>query len=169
MTLDEGKRKFIEAFGTMAGEWGINRSMAQVHALLMISDDPMTAQQVKTALDISVGNTNINLRNLIDWGLIHKHLKTGDRKEYFIAEKDILIVLKQIIINRKRKELDPMLRVLDELAEVQDVCDQSESFCRVVQDIRVLAHKANTTLDFLTKADPSMFAGILGTTQGGAK
>jgi DNA-binding transcriptional regulator GbsR (MarR family) len=72
MTLEEGKSKFIEAFGTMATEWGINKSMAQVHALLMISDEPQTAEQVKVVLGISTGNTSTNLRNLIEWGLIAK-------------------------------------------------------------------------------------------------
>jgi DNA-binding transcriptional regulator GbsR (MarR family) len=162
MTLEEGKSKFIEAFGTMATEWGINKSMAQVHALLMISDEPQTAEQVKVVLGISTGNTSTNLRNLIEWGLIAKQQKPGDRKEYFVAEKDIWVVMKQIIIHRKKKELEPMLKVLDEVAEVQDLCHQSQSFCHVVHDIRMLAHKANTTLEFLSKADPALFAGVLG-------
>jgi DNA-binding transcriptional regulator GbsR (MarR family) len=162
MTLEEGKLKFIEAFGTMASDWGINRTMAQVHALLMISDDPLAASQIQKSLKISTGNTSTNLRALLDWGLIHKHLKTGDRKEYFIAEKDIWVVVRQIIINRKKRELEPMLKVLDEVAAVQEICPKSEAFCHVVQDIRTLAHKANTTLDFLSKADPAMFAGVLG-------
>jgi DNA-binding transcriptional regulator GbsR (MarR family) len=162
MTLDDGKSKFIEAFGTMASEWGINRSMALVHAFLMISDEPQTAEQIKASLEISTGNTSTNLRNLIEWGLISKQQKAGDRKEYFVAEKDIWVVVKQIIIHRKKRELEPMLQILDELAEVQDMCQQSKAFCHVVHDIRMLAHKANTTLEFLSKADPALFAGVLG-------
>ena len=162
MNLEEGKRKFVEAFGKMASDWGINRTMAQVHALLMISPEPMTAPEVQEALAISTGNASMNLRALLEWGLVHKVLKTGDRKEYFVAEKDMWIVVRQIIINRKKKELEPMLKVLDEVAEVQENCPQSEAFCQVVKDIRVLAHKANTTLDFITKADATLLGGMLG-------
>jgi DNA-binding transcriptional regulator GbsR (MarR family) len=162
MTLDEGKQKFIEAFGNMASDWGINRTMAQVHALLMISDESLTAQEVQSKLGISTGNTSMNLRALLDWGLIHKEQKSGDRKEYFSAEKDIAVVVRQIIINRKKRELEPMLKVLDELAEVQELCPKSEAFCKVVHDIRALSHKANTTLEFLSKADPALFAGLFG-------
>lgn len=162
MTLQEGKARFIEAFGRMATDWGINRTMAQIHAVLIVSDEPMTAADVQKELCISTGNTSTNLRSLIEWGLVTKQLIPGDRREYFVAEKDISIVMKQIIINRKKRELEPMLKVLDEVAEVQESCKQSEAFCHVVKDIRTLAHKANTTLDFLSKADPAIFAGMFG-------
>ncbi len=162
MTLEEGKQRFIEAFGTMASDWGINRTMAQVHALLMVSDAALTAQEVQMQLGISAGNTSMNLRALMDWGLVHKLCKPGDRREYFTAEKDMAVVVRQIIINRKKRELEPMLKVLDEVAEVQEICPKSQAFCSVVHDIRALAHKANTTLEFLSKADPAIFAGLFG-------
>jgi DNA-binding transcriptional regulator GbsR (MarR family) len=162
MTLDEGKDKFLDAFGNMASDWGINRTMAQVHALLMVSSEPMTAVEVQTKLKISTGNASINLRALMEWGLVHKSLKPGDRKEYFFAEKDIWIVVRQIIIHRKKKELEPILKVLDEIAEVQELCPQSTAFCHVVQDIRTLAHKANMTLEVLSKADSALISGLLG-------
>ena len=121
MNITEARSKFIESWGKMASDWGINRTMAQVHALLLIAPEPLTADGVMEELDISRGNTNMNLRALMDWGLVHKQLRSGERKEYFFAEKDMWTVVRQIIINRKRRELDPMLKVLDEAAGVEQL------------------------------------------------
>ena len=144
----------------MASDWGINRTMAQVHALLLIAPEPLSSDEVMEQLNISRGNANMNLRALMDWGLVHKQLKSGERKEFFYAEKDMWTVIKQIIIHRKKKELEPMLRVLDEVAAVNPVCPQSESFVRVIQDIQVFSHKADQTLDTLIKADSNWFANV---------
>ena len=69
-------------------------------------------------LNISRGNTNMNIRELINWGLVERILLSGERKEYFLAEKDIWKVVKQIIKERKKRELEPMLQLLDKLEEV---------------------------------------------------
>lgn len=153
MDICEGKQKFIESWGKMAGGWGITPAMAQVHALLLISPEPLNADQVKEELDISTGNVSMNLRALIDWGLAFKETPNGCRKEVYYAEKDLWKVIRQIIINRKKRELEPVLQVLDELAAVQETCPNSEHFCAVVRDIRKFTHKANQTLDTLIKAD----------------
>lgn len=160
MTLAEGKQKFIEAWGKMASEWGINRTMAQVHALLMVTPDPMTADQVMEALDISRGNANMNLRSLMDWGLVHKQLRAGERKEFFHAEKDMWTVVRQIIIQRKKRELEPMLKVLDEVASVQDLSPEAQRFSEVISDIQMFSHKANQTLDTLVKSDATWFTNM---------
>lgn len=160
MEIQEGKQKFIESWGKMASDWGINRTMAQVHALLLIAPEPLTADEVMEGLSISRGNANMNLRALMDWGLVHKQLKSGERKEYFYAEKDMWTVVRQIIIHRKKRELEPMLKVLDEVANVQANCPESETFCNVVNDIRMLSNKANQTLDTLIKADSNWFSNI---------
>jgi DNA-binding transcriptional regulator GbsR (MarR family) len=160
MTVQEGKEKFIESWGKMASEWGINRTMAQVHALLLIAPEPLTADQVMEALNISRGNANMNLRALLDWGLVHKQLKAGERKEYFYAEKEMWTVVRQIMIQRKKRELEPMLKVLEEVANVEANCPESESFTNVVKDIRMFSNKANQTLDALIKSDANWFTNV---------
>lgn len=157
MNLEEGKQKFIESWGKMASDWGINRTMAQVHALLLIAPEPLTAAQVMEELGISSGNANMNLRALMDWGLVHKQLKTGERKEFYYAEKDMWTVVRQIIIQRKKKELEPMLKVLDDVAGVADDTPEAEAFCNVIRDIRMFSNKANQTLDMLIRADSNWF------------
>jgi DNA-binding transcriptional regulator GbsR (MarR family) len=117
MTLQEGKEKFIQSWGTLGSNWGINRTMAQIHALLLISQEALSADDIIEELQISRGNANMNIRALIDWGLVYKELKPGERREFFVAEKDMWEVVKNIIIQRKKRELEPMLRVLDEIIQ----------------------------------------------------
>lgn len=159
MDIREGKQKFIEFWGEMAGGWGISPAMAQVHALLLISPEPLCADQVKAELGISTGNVSMNLRSLLDWGLIYKSALPGCRKDAYVAEKDLWKVLRQIIIHRKKKELEPVLRLLDELAAVEEKCPQSEHFCEVLRNIRKFSHKANQTLDTLIRADSHWLSG----------
>lgn len=159
MTLDEGKDKFIQSWGALGSSWGINRTMAQIHALLLISPEALSADGIMEGLKISRGNANMNIRALIDWGLVYKELKTGERKEYFVAEKDMWQVVKQIIIQRKKKELEPMLRVLDEISSVQGEDKESEVFAEVIRDIKLFSSKADSTLDSLVNADSNWFVG----------
>jgi DNA-binding transcriptional regulator GbsR (MarR family) len=160
MTLEEGKQKFIESWGKMAGDWGINRTMAQVHALLLIAPEAMTADEVMEALDISRGNANMNIRALRDWGLVEKVLKSGERKEFFVAEKDMWTVVRQIIVHRKKRELEPMLKILDEVSSVKDESAEAQSFSNVIRDIQMFSHKANQTLDTLVKSDSTWFTNM---------
>lgn len=159
MQFEEAKEQFIQAWGTLGSNWGVNRTMAQIHALLLMSPEPLTTEEIKNELDISSGNANMNLRALMDWGLVYKKLKSGERKEYFVAEKDMWEVVKNIIIQRKKRELEPMLKVLDELSDVEVTDEKSEAFVNVIRDVKLFAGKADSTLDSLIKADASWFVG----------
>jgi DNA-binding transcriptional regulator GbsR (MarR family) len=159
MDWKEGKEKFIQAWGALGSEWGVNRTMAQVHALLMISPLSLSADQIMKELKISSGNANMNIRALMDWGLVYKELRPGDRKEYFIGEKDMWKVVRQIIINRKKKELEPMLKILDEISGVKEDCLEAEALAKTVNDIKMFSSKADSTLDMLIKADSNWFVG----------
>lgn len=159
MTLEEGKDKFIQSWGALGSSWGINRTMAQIHALLLVAPEALCAEDIMEELQISRGNANMNIRALIDWGLVYKELKTGERKEYFVAEKDMWTVVKQIIIQRKKKELEPMLRVLDEISSVEANDQESEEFANVIREIKLFSSKADSTLDTLVNSDSNWFVG----------
>src|SRR5438128_8234730 len=115
MQLPEAKQEFIASWGAFGTHWGINRTMAQIHALLLVSANPLSAEDVMEELNISRGNANMNVRELINWGLVYRTLVTGERKEYFTAEKDIWRVVRQIVKERKKRELEPMLQLMDHL------------------------------------------------------
>ena len=163
MELAEAKEKFIEAWGKLGSEWGINRTMAQVHALLLISPEPLTTEDIMAELSISRGNANMTVRDLIDWGLVEKQHKTGERKEYFYAEKDTWIIARQVAMERKKRELDPVIKILNQLSEVKgDVKDPAyKTFKTSVTNINKLANNVNKTLETMLKAEESWFFGSI--------
>ncbi|MDO6435522.1 transcriptional regulator [Flavitalea sp. BT771] len=163
MQLAEAKAKFIADWGRFGTNWGINRTMAQIHALLLISPDPLSADEVMEELSISRGNVNMNVRELIDWGLVQKVIVPGERKEFFTAEKDIWKVARQIVKERKKRELDLMIPVLKELSDVEgDKRDKAvKTFTDTINNIRKFSDQADRTLDTMIRADEHWFLGSL--------
>jgi DNA-binding transcriptional regulator GbsR (MarR family) len=163
MQLSEAKAKFISSWGRFGTNWGINRTMAQIHALLLVSPEPLSTDEVMSGLTISRGNANMNLRELIDWGLVQKVILPGERKELFVAEKDIWKVARQIVKERKKRELDQMLPVLKELSEIEgDRRDRSvKAFTDTINGIRKFGEQADKTLDLMIKADEHWFLSSL--------
>lgn len=163
MKLTEAKQQFISSWGAFGTHWGINRTMAQIHALLLISPDPMTQDDIMDELNISRGNTNMNIRELINWRLVERILISGERKEFFSAEKDIWKVVIQIVKERKKRELEPMLQLLDNLEGVDgDKKDKNvKAFVDTVSSIKKLGKQADKTLDVMIKAEESWFLGTM--------
>jgi len=163
MKLTEAKQQFISSWGAFGTHWGINRTMAQIHALLLISPDPLTQDDIMEELNISRGNTNMNIRELINWGLVERVILPGERKEYFTAEKEIWKVVKQIVKERKKRELEPMMQLLDKLEDVEgDKKDKKvKTFIDTVSSIKRLGLQADKTLDVMIKAEENWFVSSL--------
>jgi DNA-binding transcriptional regulator GbsR (MarR family) len=163
MKLAEAKQQFIASWGAFGTHWGINRTMAQIHALLLISPDPLSQDDIMEELNISRGNVNMNIRELISWGLVERIILTGERKEFFMAEKDIWKVVKQIVKERKKRELEPMLKLLVQLENVEG--DKKDKHVKALVDtvsgIKRLGLQADKTLDTMIKAEESWFVGSL--------
>jgi DNA-binding transcriptional regulator GbsR (MarR family) len=159
MKLAEAKQQFISSWGAFGTHWGINRTMAQIHALLLVSPDVITQDDIMEELNISRGNTNMNIRELINWGLVERVILSGERKEYFTAEKDIWKVVKQIVRERKKRELDPMLKLLDQLEDVDgDKRDKNvKTFVETISSIKRLGLQADKALDVMIRAEENWF------------
>ena len=114
--LEEARDAFVAHWGAIGGAWGINRTMAQIHALLLASRMPLSTDEVMADLRISRGNANTNLRDLVGWGLVRSVIRKGERKEYFEAEKDIWKMFGIIARERKRREIAPAVEALTECA-----------------------------------------------------
>lgn len=155
MELKEAKDHFIQTWGTLGTNWGINRTMAQIHALLLVSNEALSTEDVMNKLNISRGNSNMNLRELITWGLVRKEIKPGERKEYFVAEKDMWEVSKCIIRERKKRELDQIKRTIDHLAAVEgDKKDEEyQEFVNLIDDMKNLTTSADKVLNRLSMAE----------------
>lgn len=149
MDLQESKQKFIDTWGSLGSEWGINKSVAQVHAYLLVSSDPVSTDEVMEALTISRGNANMSLRQLMDYGIIYKKVVPGDRKEYYVAEKDIWKWAVKIALMRKQKEIDPVMEVLKELkAETaSNKSAEAKEFNETLNDIHAFTDQFSTLAD----------------------
>jgi DNA-binding transcriptional regulator GbsR (MarR family) len=114
-------------------------------------------------LNISRGNVNMNIRGLMDWGLVEKIHKSGDRKEYFWAEKDVWKVTKQVAKERKKRELEPVLKVLDQVSDIDgDKKDKNiKAFIESINSIKRVANNADKTIDTMVKAEENWFFGNL--------
>ena len=155
MNYKEAKEDFIQSWGAMGSSWGINRTMAQIHALLMISPKPLVAEQIINELGTSQGNTNVNLRELISWGLVKRVHKAGDRKEYYEAIKDVHKIAVLILKERRKKELEPLIQMLNEYTSVEiDKKDSEEkAFSEMVRSIQKFSKKVDGVFEMAIKAD----------------
>lgn len=117
VSLTPAQDRFIAAWGQMGSTWGISRTMAEVHALLFIVGQPLCTDDVMERLAISRGNASMSLRALVDWGIVSREHKRGDRKEYFVAEPDSWSILRAVVQERIRREIHPVLAVLSEIRD----------------------------------------------------
>ena len=160
MNLEEAKSKFIQSWGTLGSQWGINRTMSQIHALLLVSAEPLSAEDVMEQLNISRGNANMNLRALMDWGLVTKEIRQGDRKEYFFAGKDMWEVARKITYERRKREIEPILQVVNELKK-ENITGKNKAeiaaFSDTIEELSKFTNKANSIVDKFIKSDENWF------------
>jgi len=115
--LQEARDEFVSQWGAIGGAWGINRTMAQIHALLITAPAPLSTDDVMAELKISRGNAHSNLRDLVSRGLVRSVVRKGERKEFFEAEKNVWGMFCIVIRERRRRELRPALSVLKDCME----------------------------------------------------
>ena len=148
MEFNEAKEKFINTWGTLGTTWGINKAMAQIQALLFISPEALTMEEIMENLKISRGNASMNLRQLMDWGIVFKESKAGERKEYFTTEKDIQELARQIARERSRREIKPVIKVLNEVSNIKtDKSKEKEEFIKQTKSLYELANTADSMLE----------------------
>jgi DNA-binding transcriptional regulator GbsR (MarR family) len=116
--LREARDEFVTQWGAMGSAWGINRTMAQIHALLITSQVALSTDEVMEELKISRGNAHGNLRDLVSWGLVRSVVRKGERKEYFEAEKHVWKMFCIVMRERRRRELRPAMEVLQRCAQM---------------------------------------------------
>jgi DNA-binding transcriptional regulator GbsR (MarR family) len=111
---------FIRRWGEMGQTWGINRTMAEIHALLYIVAQPLCTDDVMERLNISRGNASMSLRSLCDWGIIRRLHRRGERREYFESLSDVWEMFSIIAAERKRREMDPVLETIKQCQRMLD-------------------------------------------------
>ncbi|WP_299967771.1 MarR family transcriptional regulator [uncultured Roseobacter sp.] len=112
INASSAKSQFVLYWGDMGGQWGVNRSVAQIQALLFLSAQPLNAEQISEQLGIARSNVSTSLKELVSWKLIRRVPKPGDRREYFEAESDVWEIAMRVAKGRKEREIDPAMQVL---------------------------------------------------------
>jgi len=162
MEYKDAKQKFIQAWGTLGSNWGINKAMAQIHALLLLSIDPLSTEEIMSELQMSRGNVNMNVRALMDWGIVKKEHRVGERKEYFSTGKDIWDLARQVSRERKRREIEPVLNVLQEIQTVTGEDRKTiAEFKKVTRELYDFTTKIDGVMEKFGKSDQNWFYKIL--------
>ncbi len=162
--MDEALSKFIESWGLMGSIWGINPSVARVHALLIASDEPVSLDVIANSLKISRGNASMSLRDLRNWGIVKLVKEPGDRQDYYVTVPDIWKIFIAITKERKRREFDPTLEVVRETLSnlhkgspravkkrLEDMEKLLATFDMIGNKFLVDENKAKYVLSFLSK------------------
>lgn len=128
--LTPAAQKFVLHWGEMGQAWGINRTMAQVHALLFVSPEALDAEEISKLLDVSRSNVSTSLRELITWGVVRRVHIIGDRRDRFEALKDVMETFRVIMAERKRREMDPTIALLESCVQEVKDGDPAEHYTR---------------------------------------
>jgi DNA-binding transcriptional regulator GbsR (MarR family) len=134
-------QKFILHWGEMGTRWGVNRTVAQVHALLFLSDRPLPAEEIATTLSVARSNVSTSLRELQGWGIVRVAPALGDRRQHFESVRDVWELFRIIMLERKKREVDPTIRIVRECVEEAGKAGPSEAFAQ---------QRLKELLDFIT-------------------
>ncbi len=152
---------FIRRWGEMAVSWGISRTMAEIHALLYLNTCPLCTDDVMDRLAVSRGSASVNLRELVNWGLIVRVHRRGDRKEYFEAEHDVWQMFETIVRERRRREVQPIVETIERCHIMIDKAksglrgqarNEAEAYKKRFTDILEFCETINSLFNLMAKA-----------------
>ena len=158
--FEPAQNLFIRRWGEMGASWGISRTMAEVHALLYLATEPLCTDDVMDQLAISRGSASMNLRELVNWGLIQRVHRRGDRKEYFEAEKDVWQMFETITRERRRREVLPIMETIERCLTMIDEeqtgvsrhdSEMAEAYRKRFTDIHDFCEMMNTLFNLISK------------------
>ncbi len=155
-TLTPAAKQFILHWGEMSSRWGINRSMAQIHALIYLSPEALHAGQISQTLTLARSNVSNGLRELQAWGLVRVVHQLGDRRDYFESTKDVWEMFRMILDQRKRRELDPTIEMLRaQIAEAEDSRMEDVQTLEKMRELLSLLQGISTWYEQMAKLPPA--------------
>lgn len=155
-------RRFILHWGDMGGQWGVNRSVAQIHALLLVSDQPLNAEEIAEALGLARSNVSNSVKELLSWNLIRRAPIQGDRRDHYEAESDMWEMISRIVAMRKARELDPAAQVLDAcLTDAKSDAAASDAAVQRLSELQELIGLLNGWYDQMNKLPKSTLLPLL--------
>jgi len=167
--LEAAENLYIRRWGEMGASWGISRTMAEIHALLYLSSEPLCTDDVMNRLEVSRGNASMNMRQ--NWGLIERVHRRGDRKEYFEAERDVWQMFEIITRERRRREIEPIVETIERCHAMIEkgktdlkgpARQQAEVYLGRFDDMLQFFEMLNTLFGVMTKVGPTGLKRITG-------
>ena len=160
-SLRKSKEEFIAEWGALGPAWGMTRSVARIHALLMISDEPLTTDEIMEELSISRGGAHGALKQLVAMGMATSAIRKGERKESFVGEKDPWKVFVAIMRERKRKEVEPVLAVLDRCLDTSCHLEgpEARSFSDQLVRLKEFVGTGDRVMEKLSRSERSTIVG----------
>lgn len=165
--LTAAAQKFVLHWGEMGQAWGINRTMAQVHALLFVSPEALDAEEISLLLDVSRSNVSTSLRELITWGVVRRVHIIGDRRDRFEALKDVMETFRVIMAERKRREMDPTIALLENCVAEAKAGDDAEQYTR--EQLEKMLEFCSMLTTWYSQIDRLSTPSLLRLFRGGAK
>ncbi len=147
--LEQSRALFIRRWGEMAASWGISRTMAEIHALLYVADQPLCTDDVMEQLQVSRGSASTNLRQLVTWGLVVRSHRRCDRRDYFEADTDVWQMFQTISRERRRREVEPILETIHRCQEMVSG-DLQPTAPQRQQCVQLFSQRLNEMDEFLT-------------------
>jgi DNA-binding transcriptional regulator GbsR (MarR family) len=153
--LSSARTTFVQGWGALGSSWGISKTMAMTHALLLVSEEPLSTDEVMDELGISRGNANTTLRELVGWGLIRRVVRMGERREYFEAEKDVWTIFCIVARERKRREIEPALALLQACLEQTKGVRSAKAFHAKLGELTEFVALANNVMERIAASERS--------------
>src|SRR5262245_39836564 len=155
--LGDARDQFVSQWGVIGSAWGVNRTMAQIHALLITAPTALSTDDIMEELKISRGNAHSNLRDLVSWGLVRSVVRKGERKEFIEAEKDVGTMFCIIVRERRRREIRPAQTVLREcLNRTKSLRgDEADAFNKHLKQLSDFLELTDSVITKITQSEQS--------------
>ncbi|MGQ3014763.1 MAG: GbsR/MarR family transcriptional regulator [Flavobacteriales bacterium] len=162
MKYEEAREQLINVWGSLGSSWGISATMARVHALLLLSEEPLHTDALIGELQISRGNANMSVRALIEWNLVRRVSVKGERREFFVAEKDLHKVALTIVRERRKREISPLIGALSEIrVDKDDDSPEAADLRKRIREIEAFVKDGDQLLERIIRMEESKLWHVL--------
>ncbi|HSC80538.1 MAG TPA: GbsR/MarR family transcriptional regulator [Chitinolyticbacter sp.] len=161
MQLTPLTERFVLHFGEMGSRWGINRTVGQIYALLFISPQPLNADEIAETLSFSRSNVSMGMKELMSWRLARMSHRSGDRREYFEAPKDIWEIFHTLAEEKRRREIEPTLSMLREALLATPQTDEERHAQARMREMHELVEMATVWFEEVQRLSPETLEGLM--------
>ena len=161
MTLSRITQRFVLHWGEMGSRWGVNRTVAQIHALLFVLGKPMTAEDIADALGVARSNVSNSLRELGNWNLVRITHVMADRRDFFEASSDVWELMRIIVRERKLREFDPTVALFNEALVDPKFTSEPADLQKRIRETQALMQSLSTWTDDMLKLEPTLLVKII--------